>query len=452
MSVDEPVAGPDGSASLDGLLGVRSSKSRYYREYRHSAHDLQRTLVAVNAVSLLLADSPGDAAYLVDSTLPVIAELLGAQSVVLVSAHPGLGGERVCVGALHPSDPGPPDQQFSDQLVRRADALAADCPPTGVMRAQQELGASLLLAPLPRCGRGEGYVVAAVPLRSGADATDLAILGTLTNQLAGAIESRRLLAQSESSRAAADAALRDADDQAYALAARNLLLKRARYELVGAREIQVLGEERQRIARELHDSVAQHVLSMGMQVEWCRTTSQQPDVVARLGEVKELARSTVDRIRQAIFELSRDELGPRGLVPALRRLAQQHRDESLRIVVRVTGAPVPLPSAVERTLHAVVSEALFNIVIHADATRASVELRHGADHVRLRVTDDGSGRAEHLREQLVAARRTCHDGYHRGLANIDERVRRVDGRLSFADRPGGGLRLEVRVPLTETSP
>jgi len=66
--------------------------------------------------------------------------------------------------------------------------------------------------------------------------------------------------------------------------------------------------------------------------------------------------------------------------------------------------------------------------------------------VQVRVTDNGQGRAEHLLGRLQQARQGCADGYHRGLSNIDERVRHVDGRLSISDAPGGGVRLEVRVP------
>ena len=167
--------------AFEDLLGVRTSKGRYYSEYRHSAHDLQRTVMAVNAVSWVLADSPGDPGYLVESTLPVIAQLLGARAVIFVSEHPAFGGSRVCV--VHP---GPLDERFAEVLQRTAVGVAADCPPTGVMRALPELSATLLLAPMPRSGGGDGYVVAAVPAQAKADGTDLAILGTLTNQLAGA--------------------------------------------------------------------------------------------------------------------------------------------------------------------------------------------------------------------------------------------------------------------------
>ncbi len=404
--------------------------------------------MAVNAVSWVLADPSGDPRDLVDSTLPVIADLLRAKAVVLVSAHPGLGGARVSVRAAHPHATGPLDEALAEDLVRHAERLVTGCPPTGVLELLPEHGCVLLLAPLPRSGRGDGYVVAAVPQTSGPDGNDLTILGTLTNQLAGAIESSRRLAASEASRVAADEALRAAAEQAAALARRNELLKQIRHELVGAREQQVLAEERQRIARELHDSVAQHVLSMGMQVEWCRTTSEQPAVAERLGEVKALARSTVDRIRAAIFELSSgDEVQSSGLVPALQRLADQHRGHGLVIDVRVRGeVHGRLPTQLERVLYAVVKEALFNTVVHAEATGACVDLVHGADEVRLQVSDNGVGRAEQLLQCLEEARRSCTYGYHRGLANIEDRVRQVGGGLAIIDQPGRGVRLQVRLP------
>jgi len=405
--------------------------------------------MAVNAVSWVLADAVGDARALVDSTLPVIAQLLDARAVVLVSEHPALGGQRQCVRAPHPDRPGGLDDEGAGDLVARGEVLAHSCPPTGVMRAVPELGCTLLVTPLPRSGRVDGYVVAALPLSDGADATDLAILGTVTNQLAGAVESCSRRVESERARDAAAAALGEQAEQAVALARRNELLKQARHDLVTAREQQVLAEERQRIARDLHDSVAQHVLSMGMQVEWCRTASAEPAVAERLGEVKELARTTVDRIRQAIFELSGDdELRRAGLVGAVHRLAEQHRSHGLAVAVRVQGEVV-LPAAVERALYMVVKEALFNTLLHADAGRATVSLTVAGRDVRLQVTDDGQGRGEDLRAGLRRARQSPTDGYHRGLANVDERVRSVGGRLTISDAPRGGVRLRVVLTLQE---
>lgn len=430
---------------LDDLLGLRSSKGRYYREYRHSRHDLERTLAAVSSVSWLLASAGGDPRRTVQETLPFVAQLLDARVVALVADHPGLGGV-VDVTAMHPATAGPLDPELSRAVLAHVARLAGEDLLAGVMRHVQELGAALLVVPLPRGGRTCGCVAALVPDTVRVDGTDLAILGTVSNQLAGAIESGWRLDESETMRAAASSAASDAAAQAAALERRNRMLRETRHELLAVREAQVLAEERQRIARDLHDSVAQHVLSMGMQVEWCRTASTEPDVVERLTEVKALARTTVDRIRQAIFELAgADELGP-GLVPALRRLADQHRVDGLAVRVRVVGDRQPLPSVVERTLYMVAKEALFNTVVHAEATRVSLHLSLGVELVRLTVTDDGRGRAAHLQSCLDEARRGCTSGYHRGLGNIDERARLVGGALTITDAPRRGVRLQVVVP------
>jgi signal transduction histidine kinase len=431
---------------LEQLLGVRSSKGRYYREYRHSRHDLERTLAAVNAVSWILASATGDPRRLVGDTLPVVAQLLDARGVVLDADHPGLGAGQVQLAVTHPGTEGPPAEALTATVAAQVARCSHDDLLSGVLRAAPELDGTVLVVPLPRAGSPCGWVAALLPTHVRADATDLAILGTLTNQLAGAIESAHRLAESERMRGAATAALGDAASKAGALERRNAQLRQTRHELLAARDRQVVADERQRIARDLHDSVAQHVLSMGMQVEWCRTTSTEPDVVDRLCDVKELARSTVGRIRQAIFELGgADELGP-GLVPALRRMAEQHRVHGLTVGVRVVGEPRRLAAGTERALFMVAKEALFNTVVHAEATRASLHVAFAARHVRLVVSDDGQGRAAQLRSCLQQTRTGCHSGYHRGLGNIDERVRLVGGRLTFADAPGRGVRLQVVVP------
>ena len=434
--------------ALADLLGVRSSKGRYYQEYRHSTHDLERTLMAVNALSWVLAEAPADARYLVDQTLPVIAGLLGSPVVLLVSDHPALGGRRVCLSSQPAT--GPQDPELAEHLVQAAEQLVATSPSAGLRRLLPERGCQLLLVPLPRSGRGQGYVVAALPMDHGADTTDLAILGTLANQLAGAVESCQRLTESEASRQAADDALRAADVHASVLARRNELLRQARYDLAAARAAQALADERQRIARDLHDSVAQQVLSIGMQVEWCRTSSNEPELVTRLGEVKELARTTVDRIRQAIFELSgTDELHQGGLVPALRRLSEQHRGRGLDVDVEVTGDGPRLPGPVERALFMTAKEALFNIAVHAEASHASVHLSRSATVVQLSISDDGLGRAEVLRSSLRTAQHDCAGGHHRGLVNVEERLLQVAGRLSISDVARRGVRLEAVVPVQD---
>ena len=371
----------------------------------------------------------------------MIAQLLDAQIVALASDHPAFGGGRVEVVVLDPTSAG------TAELGRIVLEHALLRNPSAGQQRLPGVGGSLLVAPLPLDGRPCGFVAVLVPKGVSVDGTDLAILGTVTNQLAGAIESRRRLADSEELRRAATTALEDAATQAAALERRNRMLRETRHELVTVREGQVLAEERQRIARDLHDSVAQHVLSMGMQVESCRITSTEPEVIAQLTEVKNLARTTVGRIRQAIFELGgSDELGP-GLITALRRMAAQHQVHGLDTAVRVVGTRQRLPASTERALFMAAKEALFNTVIHAEASRVSVHLAFGDEAVRLLVTDNGLGRATHLRDCLEQARLGCTSGYHRGLGNMDERIRLVGGRMTIIDAPGRGVRVGATVPI-----
>jgi len=116
--------------------------------------------------------------------------------------------------------------------------------------------------------------------------------------------------------------------------------------------------------------------------------------------------------------------------------------------VRLPG-PRLLPAPVERALYMVVKESLFNTVTHADAGTAVVDLATGRGGVRLSVSDDGCGRADHLQRCLDDARRGCADGYHRGLVNMEARVRQLGGRLALVDRPGGGVGLDVWIPVRQ---
>ncbi len=375
----------------------------------------------------------------------MIAELLGARAVVLVSDHPGFGAAPVRVLSVRPGAD-EDDQRVGELLLDRAEWAAEGCPSTGALVAAPDLDSVLLLTPLPRGGRAAGAVVVAVPPAARPDGNDLAVLGALTNQLAGAVESSHRLALSQSALRAAAAARDAADAHARALGRRNALLKQARHELAGARERELVAEERQRIARDLHDSVAQHVLSMGMQVEWCRTSCDQPAVVERLTEVKALARSTVDRIRAAIFALSGGDDAP-GLAACLRTLGVQHRSSGLELALDVDErAADGLPAALVRALAMVAQEALFNTVVHAEATWARVALDRQGDLLRMEVSDDGGGRAHQLERCLEAARCDGAEGYHRGLVNMEARVRQVGGDLSLHDRSGGGVLVRVTVP------
>jgi signal transduction histidine kinase len=241
----------------------------------------------------------------------------------------------------------------------------------------------------------------------------------------------------------------EAERRADELAVRNEQLRRAREHLARVRQAELVNAERHRIARDLHDSVAQSLVGIGMHLEWCQR-HLDPDSPAyeRLVASKELARAGLGWVRSAVAELSGLEHPGTGLGQALRDLAADFRAAGqLRVSVRVSGCQRQLPAAVEHSLFQIAQEGLWNVVRHADAAQAWLSLGYARDQVRLGVCDDGRGdpaaAARYLTTTPATARRNGH-----GLRNIAERAAELGGEVRLRRRRGGGLRISVHVPDT----
>ena len=230
----------------------------------------------------------------------------------------------------------------------------------------------------------------------------------------------------------------DAERRADELTRRNDQLRRAREHLARVRQAELVSAERHRIARDLHDSVAQCLVGIGMHLEWCsRHADPGSDGYDRLLASKELARAGLGWVRSAVNELSGLEQPGTGLGHTLRDLAADFRSSGLlRISVRVSGHQRQLSVTAEHSLFQIAQEALWNVVRHAHASQAWLSLAYGPDQVRLSVADDGSG------DPRRAARRGGH-----GLRNMAERSAELGGGLRIRRRRGGGLRVTVTVPL-----
>ena len=139
----------------------------------------------------------------------------------------------------------------------------------------------------------------------------------------------------------------DAERRADEMARRNDQLRRAREQLARVRQAEALSAERHRIARDLHDGVAQCLVGIGMHLEWCkRHTDPDAPEYDRLVASKELARAGLGWVRSAVDELSGLEHPGTGLGQALRDLAADFRSAGLlRVSVRVSGCQRQLPAA-----------------------------------------------------------------------------------------------------------
>ncbi|CAA9401768.1 MAG: Two-component system sensor histidine kinase [uncultured Pseudonocardia sp.] len=182
-----------------------------------------------------------------------------------------------------------------------------------------------------------------------------------------------------------------------------------------AREAGVL-DERARMAREIHDTLAQGLTGIVTQLE--AAASDDPEVRRRhVDTARALARESLSEARRSVEALAPGRLADARLPEAIRSMAEDWSGTAgVAVHVDVTGEPVPLLPEIEVTLFRVAQEALANVRKHARATRAGLTLSYMDDVVVLDVRDDGVGLGPH---------RT--PGF--GLAAMEQRVRRVSGTL-----------------------
>jgi signal transduction histidine kinase/PAS domain-containing protein len=206
-----------------------------------------------------------------------------------------------------------------------------------------------------------------------------------------------------------------------------------------AEQLAVL-EERQRLARELHDSVTQALYSVTLYADAARMafSAEKWDALERnLREVRNMSREAMYDMRLLVFELRPFMLETEGLASALRaRLAAVEGRSGLKTEVLVEEER-RLPIKIEEELYRIAQEALNNVVKHAGATQVQIQLKYDENTVSLEMSDDGKG----FEPEAVSQ----SGGF--GLQGIQERVQQLGGTLNIESAPLRGTRLSVRIPL-----
>jgi len=207
--------------------------------------------------------------------------------------------------------------------------------------------------------------------------------------------------------------------------------------LTQAREAGVL-EERQRLAREIHDTIAQGLTGIVTQLEAAQRTGDATEHDRRIGNAKALARDSLAEARRSVQALAPQALENARLPEALAaEAARWSATSGVAVDVTTTGDARPLHPEVEVTLLRVGQEALANVGKHASASRVAVTLSYMEDEVRLDVLDDGSGFSKD-------DARPAEGGF--GLVGMDQRVRRLSGQLEIESEPGRGTAVSASVP------
>jgi signal transduction histidine kinase len=226
-------------------------------------------------------------------------------------------------------------------------------------------------------------------------------------------------------------------------------LERARAEnaelLARAREAAVL-EERQRLAREIHDTLAQGLTGVVTQLEAAEAALGDRPEAARehLDAARRLARDSLGEARRSVQALRPGPLEAGRLVDVLADVARRWAgDSGVAAVVTTVGDARPLPSETEVTLLRVAQEALANAGRHANASAVALTLAFGDGQVSLDVTDDGVG----FDPAIPPSRNGAGGGF--GLTAMRERVAALRGSLDVESGPGQGTTVVATLPADE---
>jgi signal transduction histidine kinase len=223
------------------------------------------------------------------------------------------------------------------------------------------------------------------------------------------------------------------------------------------RELAVRGE-RERIAREMHDGLAQvlgYVNTKSQAVEELLRQERTDEARSQLTELAAAARSIYVDVREAILGLTSPVTPERGLVGALEEYATRYATAA-KIAVSVEASPeasaVDLSAETEAQVFRVVQEALTNVRKHASAARVRIEVACQGSELAVSVTDDGRGfAASPPGHDLAAGERGAAGGEpawpHYGIAAMRERASAIGGALEIGSGPDGGTRVLLRLPV-----
>jgi two-component system, NarL family, sensor kinase len=209
-----------------------------------------------------------------------------------------------------------------------------------------------------------------------------------------------------------------------------------------ARSAQIsIVEERNRLAREIHDTLAQGLTAVSLQLESADAlldAGADPERVRKaVRQALSLTRANLEEARRSVLDLRAAPLEGRTLMKALETLAQEVTARGkTKVRFEALGDDRPLPGRIEAGLYRIAQEALANIDQHANARQAGLRLEITPEQIRLRVGDDGQG---------FDLSQMPKDRY--GLIGMNERARLLGGTLSLESSPGNGTCLEVTVPL-----
>lgn len=339
-----------------------------------------------------------------ETTLPNVAAALKDsarfdRAALLVPDGFGPGAETIVYGASVRDVPEPPElaAAFAGDGAR---TIAIGSLPDALRPAFDDCAWAALVA-LRSAGETEGWLLVGAHARPAEILHDVRLLDTIAGQVSLGIRNIRLT------------------------------------EEVG--ELAAEGE-RIRMAREIHDGIAQmvYMLSLSLETAIDQVGTDPEAQRQRLKDLTALAKTALWEVRQYIFDLRPLLSGEEGFVGAVQGQVKEFQAVAdLPVELKITGEPIELPIATTAALYRIVQEGLGNIFRHAQATRVDITLAFDEDSVELKIEDDGVG----IGEQEPGGR----IGY--GMGNLQRRVDDLSGIVAVSSAAGEGTTIDVRVPV-----
>ena len=409
--LSDPVNNPDLQQILAAFQAERDERDRataaLERKNAELYGELQRRLAESESFNRVLVSLLQKT--VLEQVLDIVCAeaqgLIGAtgSAVLLVTDQAWLEVKHRLGKPLAAVEPVPVDGSLAGRVMRQGEPVVLN-DPAPLERAQVyqwPSGLSALLAVPLHVNGGVIGVLDVVNKAGGFTADDVSVMSIFATQAAMAIEHARLQQQAE--------------------------------------QLAVLAE-RQRLARELHDSVTQSLYSVTLYANaavLALAAGKHEVTAGYLQELQETAQEGMRDMRLLIFQLHPPVLETEGLVAALQaRLAAVEGRAGLQPEFRVEGER-RLPIAIEGELYWIAQEALNNVRKHAAAQHVTVQLHFTAATVALEVRDDGIG----FDPEVVPAEARG------GMRTIAERSARIGGKLTYASTPGQGTLVKVEVVL-----
>ena len=208
-------------------------------------------------------------------------------------------------------------------------------------------------------------------------------------------------------------------------------------QLIGSQE-----RERQRIAAELHDSLGQNLLIIKNRAQLGITDAASPGhALEQFSEISTVAAEAIDEVRHIAYNLRPYQIDRLGLTKALHSIVTRvAQPSSVRFSSSIADVDTVLPKEMEINLYRIVQEGVNNIIRHASATEARVDVIRADQHLIMTIADNGRG----FDASRTTSRPPGAGGF--GLRGIAERVRILGGTLTIASTPGNGTTLTISLP------